>query len=148
MPLNFSINFAIFSKTVRFFVRYLGLSGLIFGEYLKIENILQNYDEFVALKAYHKLPKTPENIEKFKEEFYLTDEDIEKFKTIPILPDRLNQDYRSVYNDIREWIKREQNAIENKKESIDWSDVVFEVELLKSQEINLDFILELIFEKK
>src|SRR5690606_2013922 len=29
---------------------------------------------------------------------------------------------------------------------IDWDDVVFEVDLLKSQEINLDYILELIFE--
>jgi len=29
---------------------------------------------------------------------------------------------------------------------MDWSDVVFEIELLKSQEINLDYILELIFE--
>ncbi|MDD5472476.1 MAG: type I restriction endonuclease subunit R, partial [Sideroxydans sp.] len=30
--------------------------------------------------------------------------------------------------------------------SIDWDDVVFEVDLLKSQEINLDYILELVFE--
>ena len=41
--------------------------------------------------------------------------------------------------------KREKQ--DNEKSSIDWNDVVFEVELLKSQEINLDFILELIFEK-
>ncbi|KPA32352.1 Restriction endonuclease, type I [Leptospira interrogans] len=32
------------------------------------------------------------------------------------------------------------------KPRIDWDDVVFEVDLLKSQEINLDYILELIFE--
>ena len=30
--------------------------------------------------------------------------------------------------------------------SVDWDDIVFEVDLLKSQEINLDYILELIFE--
>ena len=30
---------------------------------------------------------------------------------------------------------------------VDWDDVVFEVDLLKSQEINLDYIIELIFEK-
>ena len=30
--------------------------------------------------------------------------------------------------------------------NIDWDDVVFEIDLLKSQEINLDYILELIFE--
>ncbi|HML83998.1 MAG TPA: type I restriction endonuclease subunit R, partial [Bacteroidales bacterium] len=32
------------------------------------------------------------------------------------------------------------------KSKIDWDDVVFEIDLLKSQEINLDYILELIFE--
>lgn len=34
---------------------------------------------------------------------------------------------------------------ELEQSSIDWDDVVFEVDLLKSQEINLDNILELIF---
>ena len=29
---------------------------------------------------------------------------------------------------------------------MDWDDVVFEVDLLKSQEINLDYILKLVFE--
>ena len=29
---------------------------------------------------------------------------------------------------------------------VDWDDVVFEIDLLKSQEINLDYILELVFE--
>lgn len=33
-----------------------------------------------------------------------------------------------------------------KTSQIDWDDVIFEVDLLKSQEINLDYILELIFE--
>ena len=36
---------------------------------------------------------------------------------------------------------------ENENSGINWSDVVFEIDLLKSQEINLDYILELIFEK-
>src|SRR5699024_2229859 len=35
---------------------------------------------------------------------------------------------------------------EKAESTIDWNDVVFEVDLLKSQEINLDYILELIFE--
>ncbi len=30
--------------------------------------------------------------------------------------------------------------------TVEWDDVVFEVDLLKSQEINLDYILGLIFE--
>ena len=60
--------------------------------------------------------------------------------------ERKIQDYRSTYNDIRDWIRREKSAEQKEKSSIDWNDVVFEVDLLKSQEINLDYILELIFE--
>ncbi|MGC6746259.1 type I restriction endonuclease subunit R, EcoR124 family [Escherichia coli] len=35
--------------------------------------------------------------------------------------------------------------IKRKKSTTDWDDVVFEVDLLKSQEINPDYILGLIF---
>jgi len=43
-------------------------------------------------------------------------------------------------------LRREKSAEQKEKSTIDWDDVVFEVDLLKSQEINLDYILELIFE--
>ncbi len=113
----------------------------LFGEYLKLENILQNFDEFVLAKKLQNV----EDVEEFKKENNLSDEMFEKIKNTEILPIRLVQDYRSTYNDIREWIRREK---ENKKElSIEWDDVVFEVDLLKSQEINLDYILGLIFEE-
>ena len=65
---------------------------------------------------------------------------------IKILPERTIQDYRSTYNDIRDWLRREKNGKESEDLKIDWDDVVFEIDLLKSQEINLDYILELIFE--
>lgn len=61
------------------------------------------------------------------------------------LTERQIQDYRSAYNDIRDWQRRERNG-SGSKSSVDWSDVVFEVDLLKSQEINLDYILALVFE--
>jgi len=64
-----------------------------------------------------------------------------------VLPDRLVQDYRSTYNDIREAVRSKMESKEEEKSDINWSDVVFEVDLLKSQEIDLDYILELIFEK-
>lgn len=35
---------------------------------------------------------------------------------------------------------------EEDKSTVDWDDIIFEVDLLKSQEINLDYILGLIFE--
>lgn len=68
-------------------------------------------------------------------------------QSVDILEERTIQDYRSTYNDIREWIRREREGKEKDNSKIDWDDVVFEVDLLKSQEINLDYILELIYEK-
>lgn len=119
----------------------------LFGEYLRIENILQNYDEFSALKALQNVDvNDPEAMEVFKATYYVTDEDIEVMKTIEVPKERIIQDYRSSYNDIRDWIRRENAGKEKDSNSIDWDDVVFEVDLLKYQEINLDYILELIFE--
>lgn len=120
----------------------------LFGEYLRIENILQNYDEFTKLKVYQRLDKNdPEALEKFKDIYYVTDEEIEVLKQTPFIGERTIQDYRSMYNDIREWLRREKAGKEKEESSIDWDDVEFEIDLLKSQEINLDYILELIFEK-
>ena len=120
----------------------------LFGEYLKVENILQNYDEFASLKALQKivLDDTPA-VEAFKAEHHLTDEQVAEMSRVYVLPERLAQDYRSTYNDIREWQRREREGEKGQNSNVDWNDVVFEVELLKSQEINLDYILELIFEK-
>lgn len=120
----------------------------LFGEYLKVDNILQNYDEYTYLKALQSIDLNDKStVEDFKNTYFLTDKDIEQMQQIEVLSDRMVQDYKSIYNDIRVWRKRERDneAIENS--NIDWDDVVFEVDLLKSQEINLDYILELIFEK-
>jgi type I restriction enzyme R subunit len=120
----------------------------LFGEYLRVENILQNYDEFTHLKAFQSIDaNNPEAVEAFKEQYFVTDEDIAFMKHLEVLPDRLSQDYRSTYNDIRDWIRREKSGNQSEESDIDWDDVVFEVDLLKSQEINLDYILELIFEQ-
>ncbi len=119
----------------------------LFGEYLRVENVLQNYDEFASLKALQGLDASdPAAVEVFKAQHYLTDEGLEALQAIRIPSDRTIQDYRSTYNDIRDWLRREKSAAEKEKATIDWDDVVFEVDLLKSQEINLDYILELIFE--
>lgn len=119
----------------------------LFGQYLRVENILQNYDEFASLQALQKLDiHDKEAVEAFKEKYYLTDNDLEALKTIQIPSERTIQDYRSTYNDIRDWLRREKDGKDDETSTIDWDDVVFEVDLLKSQEINLDYILELIFE--
>lgn len=120
----------------------------LFSEYLRIENILQNYDEFVGLKALQNIDITDTKaLEKYKSDYYLSDEDIAEMQKIKVPEERKIQDYRSAYNDIRDWLRREKGGKEKEKSSVDWDDIVFEVDLLKSQEINLDYILELIFEK-
>jgi type I restriction enzyme, R subunit len=120
----------------------------LFGEYLRTENILQNFDEFSALKAYQELDKgNADAIEKFKVDHYLNDGDLAALEVVELPTERKVQDYRSTYNDIRDWLRREKLSTEQEKSEVEWDDVVFEVDLLKSQEINLDFILGLIFEK-
>lgn len=87
----------------------------LFGELLKAENILRNFDEF-------------ESFEK-------------------IISERLMQDMKSVYVDIRESILNERRSKEAEETQVDFSDVEFQIDLLKTDEINLDYILALILEK-
>lgn len=120
----------------------------LFGEFLRVENVLQNFDEFVALKAFQGLDQNDsEALERFKELHQLGDEEIKNIAGVRLPAERKIQDYKSTYNDIRDWLRREKAATEREESILDWDDVVFEVDLLKSQEINLDYILELIFEK-
>nr|WP_321458363.1 type I restriction endonuclease subunit R [uncultured Cohaesibacter sp.] len=119
----------------------------LFGEYLRAENLLRNYDEFDNLKALQDVDLTDEAaVEAFKAERYLTDQDVEELQAIHMPAERKIQDYKSTYNDIRDWLRQQKAGDEQDESKINWDDVVFEIDLLKSQEINLDYILELIFE--
>ena len=121
----------------------------LFGEYLRVENVLQNYDEFAGLKALQDVDLSdPAAVEAFKAKHYLNDDDLALMQQVKIPKERTIQDYRSTYNDIRDWLRRENTGKEKVASSVDWDEVVFEVDLLKSQEISLDYILELIFEHK
>ena len=87
----------------------------LFGELLKLDNVLRNYDEF-------------QEIEKPISEGFL-------------------QDLRSTYVEIRDEFLNLKNYEKTSDTDIDLSDVEFEIELLKTDEINLDYILALIVEK-
>lgn len=87
----------------------------LFGELLKSENILRNFDEF----------------EMFENK----------------ISDRQMQDMKSVYVDIREEILKRSRENTTGNTQIDFSDVEFQIDLLKTDEINLDYILALILEK-
>ena len=119
----------------------------LFGEYLRVENVLQNFDEFANLRAAQSLDmQDTAAVEAFKAQHGLSDEDLAALRRVHIPSERALQDYRSTYNDIRDWLRREREGQQPEKSSVDWNDVVFEIDLLKSQEINLDYILALIFE--
>ncbi len=130
----------------------------LFGEYLRAENALQNFDEYQAMMELKRLlPITDEtdeatvaqisqSIQDIQNKYQLDDETLGKLQAIPLPSERMIQDYRSTYNDIRDWSRQQKQGEEQAKSTISWDDVVFEVDLLKSQEINLDYILELIFE--
>ncbi len=81
---------------------------------MRVENILQNYDEFIHLKAFKAIDaNNPEAVEAFKEAHFVTDEDVAAMK-IELLKERTIQDYRSTYNDIRDWLWREK-VVKNQK---------------------------------
>jgi type I restriction enzyme R subunit len=119
----------------------------VFGEYLRIENVLQNFDEYASLRAAQSLDvRDTAAVEAFKAQHGLTDAEFAAMQSVQIPSERAIQDYRSAYNDIRDWLRRQREGGAPEQSSVDWDDVVFEVDLLKSQEINLDYILELIFD--
>ena len=119
----------------------------LFGQFLRLDNILQNYDDFMNLRALQELDILDDKaVEAFKERFHVDDETLEELSRLDIPSTREIQDYRSTYNDIKSWYENECRNQEDNESKVDWDSIVFEVELLKSQEINLDYILELIFE--
>lgn len=124
----------------------------LFGQFLKLDNILQNYDDFTRLQALQDIDFEDETaVADFQAQYQVSDEQLEELAGLDIPTAREVQDYRSAYNDIREWIRHNppggNGGDGSDKSEVDWSDVTFEIELLKLQEINLDYILELIFEQ-
>ena len=94
----------------------------LFGEILKRENILRNYDEFSSFEK--------------------------------IITERLKQDMKSTYIKIKEELISpdpsgggDLGKGGKDDEKIDFSDVEFHIDLLKTEEVNLDYILALILEK-
>ena len=86
----------------------------LFGDVLKMENILRNYDEFIETGSF--------------------------------FSPGLMQDMRSVYVDIREEAYGGGRG-GTTETGIDFSDIEFEIELLKTDEISLDYIINLISKK-
>lgn len=119
----------------------------LFGEFLKLDNILKNYDDFTRLQELQSIDfDNQDEVFAFKEKYQIENTVIEELSKLSIPTAREVQDYRSTYNDIKDWYDRERFNKKVEKSTVDWDSITFEIELLKSQEINLDYILELIFE--
>ena len=69
----------------------------------------------------------------------------DEFASDDKLTERQKQDYRSIYLDLWDEFRRDQEG-EGDKEKIDDEDVVFEIELIKQVAINVDYILMLVEE--
>lgn len=119
----------------------------LFGEYLRLDNTLQNYDEYTALRELQTLPSDDlEAQAALQTKYDLSDEAMERLRSQEVISERDDQDYRSVYNDIRDWIRHGREPKEQEESQLDWDQITFEVDLLKSKKIDLDYILELVFE--
>ncbi len=119
----------------------------LFGQFLRLNNVLNNFDEFKTLKELQKLPSgDAAALSAFQEHFVLTDQQLQELQAVVVLSERDVQDFTGVYDDIRHWIKREREEEKLSQLTLDWNNVVFEVDLLRSQEINLDYILHLIYD--
>ena len=65
----------------------------LFGEYLRVENVLQNYDEFTTLKALQTVDLSdPVAVETFKDDHYLDDEAFATLQTVRLPAERKIQD--------------------------------------------------------
>jgi len=54
----------------------------------------------------------PVAVEAFKAKHYLSDDDLTAMQAINMPAERVIQDYRSTYNDIRDWLRREKASNE------------------------------------
>jgi type I restriction enzyme R subunit len=57
----------------------------------------------------------PAAVEAFKAKHYLSDEDLAALQAITLPPERKVQDYRSTYNDVRDWLRREKAGARREK---------------------------------
>lgn len=111
----------------------------LFGQYLRLDNKLRMYDEY---EQWHEQGAASQV------QAYSLSEPGGNYCVYgaPLNP-RQEQNYRSTYHDISDWFKMRRIG-EQPTPVIDWSDVVFEIELLNSVEINVDYISALIFQQQ
>jgi len=115
---------------------YIDICKEILEKFPEPTEIVLDSDKKQFVELFGKLLKS-ENILKNFDEFAGSEE---------IISERQMQDMKSVYVDIREDVLKRKKD-DQKEDFVDFSDIEFQIELLKTDEINLDYILTLILEK-
>jgi type I site-specific restriction-modification system R (restriction) subunit len=96
-----------------------GFTDIATGEARRVQLKLKKTKKSSYLKALQEIDMEDKTaVEEFKVEYFISDEDIENMKGIELLKERTIQDYRSTYNDIREWLRRERSGKETELETI------------------------------
>ena len=131
---------------------------VLFGKILRLINILSAFDEFTKDKCSQSFAPTDAGSQSFaptdacSQSFATTDDGSQSIaltesvsaltnvRDCDILNDRDRQDYTSLYYDIYNEIRKKDDG---DKESI-LNDVIFELELVKQIEVNIDYILMLV----
>ena len=109
---------------------------VLFGKILRLINILSAFDEFTNEKGSQSFAPTKAGFALTEAGFAPTD----VIRDCDILNDRDRQDYTSLYYDIYKELRQRDDG---DKESI-LNDVVFELELVKQIEVDIDYILLLV----
>ena len=117
---------------------YIGICSKILVNFEDSTKIQTEEQKAQFVKIFGKL-LTITNILKNFDEFENTDK---------IISERQLQDYKSTYLKIKDELPKEPNHNNNEKNNISYSDVEFYIDYLKTDDINLDYILRLILEKK
>lgn len=117
---------------------YIGICSKILVNFEDPTKIQTEEQKAQFVKIFGKL-LTITNILKNFDEFENTDK---------IISERQLQDYKSTYLKIKDELPKEPNHNNDKKNNISYSDVEFYIDYLKTDDINLDYILRLILEKK
>lgn len=115
---------------------YIGICSKILVNFEDPTKIQTEEQKAQFVKIFGKL-LTITNILKNFDEFENTDK---------IISERQLQDYKSTYLKIKDELQKEEH--EDHENNISYSDVEFYIDYLKTDDINLDYILRLILEKK
>ena len=118
----------------------------LYSQYLRFNNKLEFYTKYAALKEYRKMENDglkKENIKaELLEDFNINEKDIYEIEGIEIASPVEIKDYESYYQEIYEDIQEKKENNEDELDEV-YQNIEFEIELLTQENIDLDYLLNL-----